>query len=191
MVLNPLKLQLAETGVFGIMAKHQPRNIGYVAATFFVTVITFTVRVVAQQDGGIGDGGGEFSEGFAVAGIILFSFAVLTGMLMFLSIRPPFIKLFKKMKLKMKTLKIIHHPLTIISVIVWGLHGLPMIAGRAEEVSPSGLVIGWATIVLLSTGFLFPLMKNFKQRKALRYIHLTLMIIVVIAIGLHLASGEL
>ncbi len=174
------------------MTKNTLHIFGYVVGICIIFLIKLTVLVVAQDGGGTGDGGdlGDVSEGLAIAGIVLYALSAVVGIAIFLSIRPHFIKFFKKMKLKMKTLIRIHHPLTIATILVWIGHGLPIISS-STEVSSTGLMIPWVTILLYTTGFLFPLMKGFTRRKILRYIHLSLMIIVAIFIGIHVASGDL
>ncbi len=170
------------------MARRKLSLIGSIFGFFIVNLLTTIMYVVAED----GDGTeiGDFAEGTAIAGIVLFAFAALTGLTIFLSMRPPFMKVFQKMKLKMKTMLYIHHPLTIITIVVWILHGIPFMLTRGEGVLSSGLIIAWVSIVLLVTGFLFPLMKNFKRRRVLRYIHLILMVVVAILIGIHIGSGE-
>ncbi len=174
------------------MLKKVIKNIGYTSGFCLFLLIAFVIRVVAEEDGGVGDGGeiGDLATGFGIAGIVLFAFATLTGVVIFLNQRPPFQALFKKWKVKMKIFFKIHHPFTIAAIGTWVGHGLALIYGGVGELSSSGLNIAWVAIVLLLSGLLFPTMKGAKKRKVMRYIHLFLMITIAILIIVHLAGGD-
>ncbi len=174
------------------MAKRIINKFGCVLGICFLILIGFVVRVVAQEDGNENEVGdiGDIASGFGIAGIVLFAFAVFTGLVIFLNQRPPFQALFKKWKVKMKIFFKIHHPFTIAAIGTWVGHGLSLIFGGVGELSSSGLNIAWLAIVLLLSGLLFPAMKGAKKRKVTRYIHLFLMITIVILIIVHLAGGD-
>jgi hypothetical protein len=156
-----------------------------------LTFLMFVIQAVAQDDNGTGgEDFGDLSEGFGIAGVVLFALATLTGLVIFLNQRPPFQALFKRWHVKMKIFFKIHHPLTIATIGTWVGHGLVMILSGESELAANGLIIAWVGIPLLVTGLLFPAMKGPVRRKVMRYIHLSLMIIIAILIVVHIAGAD-
>lgn len=130
---------------------------------------------------------GDLAEALGTAGIIFFILSTITGLIIFLNQRKPFTEFFKKMKLKIKYIFKIHHPLTIIAISCWLIHGIVIFLAGSEDFGNSAVLIGWAGVISLGllgiTGILFPRIKG--ARIYLRYIHLILMFFAAIFLIIH------
>jgi DMSO/TMAO reductase YedYZ heme-binding membrane subunit len=154
----------------------------------FSFVISLTQIITSQAFlGEIEYEGEDSAEGLGIAAIIFFVVALIAGIIIFIVQQKPVQKYMKEkqIKLPMKFIWKMHHPLTLIAFVCGLLHALIMFTSGENE---DGETVGWIAFIIMSilmvSGFFFKYLKGSK-RMVLRVIHFILMITVGIFIGIH------
>jgi hypothetical protein len=171
------------------------RKITVATSSVLGTLLFFCLMIFSRAEDGVNGGGGEFeisnlAEALAVGGIVTFALGAFVGLLVFFNQKKGVHELMNELGIQVKYAYKIHHPITLLSLLLWVLHGIVVTSSGVVTGMVGIEFIGWAAVVCLFllclTGFFFKIAKDFRPK--LRIIHLLLMILTAIFLGIHAAT---
>jgi hypothetical protein len=128
---------------------------------------------------------GDLGQLFGSLAIAFFIITLIVGLILFLNRYKSVREIIKKLHIPMKIFWKGHHPIAIVTYIVWIVHGLLMLQG-GEDGAESGWAVGIIWGIFLVSGILFSFIKiTNKYRMILRIIHLLLAITAGIMLVIH------
>jgi len=135
---------------------------------------------------------GDFGVGIGIAGFVLFGFATLSGLLILLNQNKEIREISKKLNINIKLLYKIHHPLTLLTFVIFGIHIILAINegyGGLNGATIVGYIALFTISLIVISGFLFKIAKGV-NRNVLRGFHLIFMITILISLAVHYAMFD-
>ncbi len=147
-------------------------------------------RAAAEDGGEFGGDIGDALAGLGIAGGVLLGLSFLHGLFMFISQQKPVAAAFKKGNFKAFKVWKFHHLFTLPTLAVFIIHAIVAFSNGYPGGTNSFVAFSWTGTVLMGIasmlGVFFRKARG-KWRAALRVVHFSLIIAVIVTMAIHVA----
>jgi hypothetical protein len=161
-----------------------------VIAAWIIAPALLVTRAAAEDGGELEGDIGDALTGLGIAGGVLLGLSFLHGMFMFISQQRPVAAAFKKGNFKAFKVWKFHHLFTLPTLAVFIIHALIAFGNGYPGGTNSFVAFSWTGTVLMGAacivGAFFPKARG-KWRAALRVVHFSLIIAVIVTMAMHVA----
>ncbi len=164
------------------------RKLGIFIAAWILVPALLLTRVAAQDGGELGGDIGDTLVGLGVAGGVLLGLSFMHGLFMFISQQKPVAAAFRKGNFKAFKVWKFHHLFTLPTLAVFIIHALVAFSNGYPGGTNSFVIFSWSGTVLMGIasilGAFFRKARG-KWRAALRVMHFSLIIAVIVTMAIH------